>query len=183
VELIGPYLAACLLLVGAGVAKAWRPDDTARALVPLLGSASPAAVRLAVRVAAGAEAVLGACAMVWPAPGTASLVAASYAGFAGFVLHARRRGGALATCGCFGRADTPPTRLHVVVDLSLAGAALSVALRASDGGWLPVLLARQPWHGLPLVLTAAVCAWLVFHALSTLPRALASARVVRGEAR
>ncbi len=33
------------------------------------------------------------------------------------VAYARSRGGALASCGCFGTPDTPATLLHVVVDL------------------------------------------------------------------
>ena len=50
-ELIGPYLAGCLLLAVAGVAKAFRPLDTARAVaavVPL----PLAAVRSLVRAGA-----------------------------------------------------------------------------------------------------------------------------------
>ena len=36
VELIGPYLIGCTLLIVAGAMKAARPDDTARALAPLV---------------------------------------------------------------------------------------------------------------------------------------------------
>jgi hypothetical protein len=182
VILIGPYLAACALLVAAGCAKAVRPDDTARALAPLLGLRPIAACR-AVRLAAGAEALVGAWALVMPRPVPAAIVALSYAGFAGFVTYARHRGGALATCGCFATPDTPATRLHVVVDLALAGAALAVAVGTATRGAprsIAAVLARQPWHGVPLVLVSALCAWLVFHALSTLPKAQAARRLVAG---
>ena len=35
-ELIGPYLIGCVLLVGAGAIKVARPDDTARAVLPMV---------------------------------------------------------------------------------------------------------------------------------------------------
>ncbi len=53
-ELIGPYLAACVLLVAAGVAKALRPADTARAVAGTL-ALPPTPVRRAVRTGAAAR--------------------------------------------------------------------------------------------------------------------------------
>lgn len=182
-ELIGPYLAACLLLAVAGMAKAFRPMDTARAVaavVPL----PLAVVRALVRVGAVAEAVAGTAGLVHPSPATAGVVALSYVGFAAFVVVVLARGGPLASCGCFGKPDTPATRVHVVVDLFLAGSAVAVA---ADGtaGWLPALLGGQPWHGVPLVLLSLLCAWLAFLALSRLPELGAARRllgVTRGPA-
>jgi hypothetical protein len=109
-ELIGPYLVACVLLVLAGGLKAVRPDDTARALAPLIpGRARPrfsfGRLRQLIRTAAGLEAALGVVALVWPRPIVAGLVAASYLAFAAFVAYARAKGGALASCGCFGTPD------------------------------------------------------------------------------
>ena len=63
--LIGPYLAACALLVAAGWAKAWHPDDTARALAPLLRM-PPGTARRLVRLAAAGEALVGAWAWLTP---------------------------------------------------------------------------------------------------------------------
>jgi hypothetical protein len=166
VELIGPYLAACLLLVGAGVAKVVRPGDTARALaatVPL----RVALLTPVVRIGAAAEAAVGLCGLAYPSAWTAGLVALSYAGFAAFVTVVLVRGGPLASCGCFGRPDTPATRLHVVVDLVLAGSAVAVA-GADPAEWLPSLLAGQPWHGAPLVLVSVLAAWLAVLALGRL---------------
>lgn len=165
-ELTGPYLAACLLLVAAGTAKAVRPADTARAV------AATVPFRLAlvgpvVRVVAAAEALVGIAGLVRPAPWPAALVAASYLGFAVFVAAARARGGPLASCGCFGTPDTPATRLHVVVDLALAGSAATVAASV-PAGWLPSLLALQPWHGAPLVAVSLLAASLAYLALGPL---------------
>ena len=118
-ELIGLYLIAAGLLVVAGTAKAAQPDDTARAVAGLLPS--PPSLRLlryVVRVGALAEAALGAVALMFPRPATAALVAASYLCFFGVVAY--HRGGPLATCGCFGTPDTPPTIVHVVINVGLA---------------------------------------------------------------
>ena len=48
-----------------------------------------------------------------------------YAGFTAFVVIALRRGGVLSSCGCFGRADTPPTRAHALVTGAASGTACS----------------------------------------------------------
>jgi hypothetical protein len=180
VELIGLYLIAAGLLVVAGVAKAARPDDTARALAALLPR--PPALgraRSIVRVGALTEAALGAVALALPRPVTALLVALSYSCFAGVVAYVRRRGGPLATCGCFGRPDTPPTVLHLVLDLVLAAAAFVVAVGAPSHGTLATQLTGQPWAGLPLLFVSAVGLWLTALALSALAALTAARRLAR----
>ncbi len=180
-ELIGLYLVAAGLLVVAGVAKAVRPDDTARALAALAGTSALRPVRLLVRAGALAEAALGVAALVLPRPVTAALVALSYAAFGAVVVTARRRGGALATCGCFGRPDTPPTTVHVVLDVVFGAVALVIAVTAPSGGTVTTELARQPWAGIPLVFVSAVGLWLSLLAFSSLA-ALEGAREARGGA-
>lgn len=174
-ELIGPYLAAAALLVVAGVAKAVRPGDTARALtqlvpLPLTG------VRSAVRVGAALEAAVGVVALARPGGTAAGLVALSYAAFTAVVVVARTRGSALASCGCFGTPDTPATLVHAVIDAGLAAAAAVVALRG-PGGSLGHVLAAQPAHGVPLVLASAVLAWLAYLALTDLATLQAARRL------
>jgi hypothetical protein len=176
VELIGCYLAACLLLIGAGAAKAVRPTDTARAVTALV-PAPLGAVRAVVRAGAAVEAVVGTAGLVHPSPLTASFVVASYAGFALFVVVVLVRGGPLASCGCFGTPDTPATRLHVVVDAALAASAAAVAVQVPSG-WLPTVLAGQPWRGIPLLLLAAVCAGLAYLALARLAELGAARRLL-----
>jgi hypothetical protein len=175
VELIGPYLVACTLLVGAGAAKAVRPHDTARAL-RLLGPIGLPAMVVAVRSGAVVEMAVGGVGLALPQRGPALAVAVSYAGFAVFVLVARVRGGAVASCGCFGTPDTPATTLHVVVDLILAGAAAAVAV-AGQGGTLASVLAGQPAHGVPLLLVSALATWLTYLALSGLADLQAARRL------
>jgi len=179
-ELIGLYLIAAGLLVVAGVAKAARPDDTARATVALLpGSPSLRLLRWVVRTGALAEAALGAVALLFPRPATAALVTLSYVCFFGVVAVAHRRGGPLATCGCFGRPDTPPTVLHMVLDLALAATAAVVALGAPSHGTLVTQLAHQPWAGFPLLFVSAVGLWLTALALSALAALSGARRLAR----
>lgn len=118
--------AAALLLLGAGAAKVVEPTRTAGALAALGWPASPALVR----AGAAVEAVLGATTLVVGGRILAALVGVSFAGFAVFVVVALRSGRPIGTCGCFGRADTPPRPSHVVVDLVLAAAGLAGAVVA-----------------------------------------------------
>ena len=181
--LIGLYLVAAALLVVAGVAKAARPDDTARALGELLAPWRTVPLRVlrsAVRGGAAVEAGLGLVALLVPRALPAALVSCSYLGFAAVVALARRRGGPLATCGCFGRPDTPPTTVHLLIDLLLAAACGAVAAAAPDHGSVLSELAGQPWDGLPLVFVSAVGTWLTLLALSALGALEGARRLVGG---
>jgi hypothetical protein len=177
VELIGLYLVGCGLLVAAGTAKAIHPDDTARALAALVPLGLRPLRRL-VRAGAAAEAALGVTALVLPRPWSAGLVALSFTAFAVFVASARRAGGAVASCGCFGTPDTPATLAHVTVNAALAGAAAVVAGTAPSGT-LVSILSDQPLLGVPLVVASALCAWLVYLVVSVLA-SLQAARTLTG---
>ena len=182
-ELIGIFFIACGLLVLAGLAKAARPDDTARALLLLIpgwasGLTSLNLTRQLVRIGALAEAALGAWALVFPRPLTAAGVAVSYTVFLGIVVYARRRGGPLSTCGCFGRPDTPPTTVHVLLNAGFVTTGVAVALRPPNVTALVPLLANQPWDGVPLLLASGVGVWLAYLALSPLATLEAARRLV-----
>lgn len=159
--MIGILLAAAGLLVVAGATKVARPHDTARAL------RVPSAV---VRVGAAAEATIGALALVtaWGA----MAVAASYAAFAVYVAVALGQGRPLATCGCFGEPDTPPSHVHVAVDLVLAGGAAAAGLTQHDAP-LATIGQHPAWGGTVVVL-AAVVGGLAYAAMVDLPRLGAS---------
>jgi hypothetical protein len=178
--LIGLYLIGAGLLCVAGVAKAVRPDDTALAMAALLPGRPPLRlVRSTVRSGALAEAALGALAIVFPRPATAALVALSYLAFFAVAAYARWRGGPLATCGCFGRPDTPATALHLVINLALAAVAAVVALDVPAQNTLRLQLAHQPWAGLPLLFASGVGLWLTALALSSLGALTAARRAAR----
>jgi hypothetical protein len=172
-ELIGPYLIGCVLLVGAGAIKVARPDDTARAVLPIvprrLRPVVPFRVlRTLIRFLAAVEAVVGGLGLLLPRPSTAALVGASYFAFAGLIAYARSRGGALASCGCFGTPDTPATQLHVVIDIVIGSAAVATAVEVPATGWLMTVLIQQPLHGLPLMTLTAVGAGVTYLTLSRL---------------
>lgn len=182
--LYGLYLAGCALLFLAGVAKAWRPRTTALALSQSFQRFGRWVSAPAVRTAALLEAMLGAAGLIWPNRALAAGVAASYALFGFFVLHARRRGGALATCGCFGQPDTPPTRMHVVADAVALSAAASVAW-AAPHGTVAAVLGHQYAEGIPLAAASVAATWLAYLVLVPLARLqwLQTAQPVPGRAR
>ena len=161
--LAGPFLAAAVLLVAAGGAKLADPLPLVRAL---RSARLPAPVQ-GVRVVAGAEVMLGLAALLTGSRAAATGVALSYAAFTGFVLLARARGGVLASCGCFGKADTPPTSTHVVTTAVLAAVAAVVAVRPL--GPLSDLLGASPAGGLPLVVVTAAVAATTYMVLALLP--------------
>lgn len=163
----GPYLAAALLLVAAGVAKVARPDATATAL-RRAGLAVPA---WTVRAGAAAEVAAG-CWALTPGRWGAAAVGASYLAFAGFVALALRRGSPVSSCGCFGKADSPATRSHLALNLAAAAVALLAAARGQGG--LVALMAHQPLAGVPLIGISAAVAYLAYLVITELPRAAAA---------
>jgi hypothetical protein len=166
---LGVYLMAAGLLVVAGAAKAARPADTARALSSLFPRVPVRRWRPLVRALAAAEAAVGVVAVAFPGRVPATVVAASYAAFTAFVLVARSRGGSLASCGCFGTPDTPPTVGHAVVTAILAAGAVVVAW-AAPGGGVAGVLGHQYGHGVPLVAASVVGGWFAFLVMAPLAR-------------
>ena len=171
--LAGPFAIAAALLAAAGAAKVIDPSMTAGAL-RRAGLAVPNAL---VRVAALLELALGAAALAVRSTGLAGAVASSYLVFAAFVAWAVHTDRPVGTCGCFGKADTPPSAVHVIVNLGLAAVATVVAL----GGGVDVVavILSQPLAGVPFVLWVGLGTWLVFLSLTALPRSLAAARMLR----
>lgn len=164
---VGPlFVAAALLLIG-GFAKAISPRDTANALRATGLTDS----ELAVRAGGVLEAVIGGIAIVRGDAISALLVAASYVAFAAFVLLARQRGAPISSCGCFGKVDTPPTMIHVIVDVALAGAAVAVALEPGAG--IADVVREQPMSGVPFSMLLVLGVALVFLSFTALPRTLA----------
>jgi hypothetical protein len=169
----GPFLIATVLLAGAGVAKALDPAPTAGALARTGIPVAPAAVR----IGGALEVLVAVVAAVSGAPVPALLVAASYLLFAGFVVLALARHLPIGSCGCFGRIDTPPSVLHLVVNVAAVTAGVAVA--AGRGGGLGSVLSAQPLAGVPFVLLVLVGAYAAFTALTVVPQL----RTLRAERR
>ena len=175
--LAGPFAIAYVLLAVGGAAKAVRPRDTANAL-GAIGVKFPRILpaRLVVRVGGVLEAAIAVAALLVGGPALCALVAASYLAFAGFVMVALRSGAPISSCGCFGKVDTPPSVIHVVLDAGFAGVAAGAAF--TGGVALPDVLADQPLAGVPFVLLVVIGCSLVFLAFSSLPKTMAAVREV-----
>jgi hypothetical protein len=164
--LTGPALTAALLLVFAGAMKAVDPAMTAGAL-RALGLPSS---KILVRAGAAAELLLGLLAVIAGWVAAWWLVAASYVALTAFVVAALRAGTMVGSCGCFGREDTPPHLLHVVVDVGLAASAAAAAVR--DLGASLDAIADAPGEGLVVAGVSVLAVALVYAAVVDLPRAL-----------
>jgi hypothetical protein len=175
--LAGPFAIAAVLLAVGGALKAVRPRDTAQALVAV-GMRFPRflGARAAVRIGGAVEAVVGLGALLTGGPVFAVLLALSYLGFAAFVAVALRRGAPISSCGCFGKVDTPPSAVHVVLDLVAAVVAATAAVVGDVA--LPDVIRDQPLLGLPFLMLLVIGCSLVFLAFTSLPKTMASVREV-----
>jgi hypothetical protein len=160
----GPFLVAALLLVAAGALKVVDPVNTTGALRKA-GLPVPA---IAVRIGGGIEVVVGVAAIATGGPIAAGLVALSYALFTAFVVVALVRHLPIGSCGCFGKVDTPPSLIHVVLNVGAIVSATAVAL--GSGGGIGEVLADQDLLGLPFLLLVATATYLAVLALTTLPQ-------------
>lgn len=159
---VGTWLGAGLLVL-AGWAKIRRPEASGRALSLAGRTAPPTFMRLlgAGEVAAGTLAVLVGGRLI-------IVQALLYLAFTGFVLS--QRGAPSSSCGCFGgEEDVPVTWLHVVVDASLALAAIGAVILAVP----PIDLATAAtWAAAPLVAAAVVAVRLLLVELPVLVTAM-----------
>lgn len=160
----GWFFLVAALLIWSGIRKLADPDPTSGAL---RAAALPSS-RLAVFGLAVVEIVVGAMALVATNPVAAWAVGLVYAGFAGFVGLAMGRRLPIASCGCFGRADTPPTWLHLVINLAAVGGAMAVA--TGGGPSLPSVLAQQPMAGIAYLGFLGIGVYCLYLLLSELPR-------------
>lgn len=173
--LLGP---PAVILVVAGVAKALRPFDTARALATLWSPLAPMVRPLAVGEIAVGVAVLA----VGGRPGAVAL-AVSYAGFAAFLGWALTTSRPVSTCGCFGEPDTPATASHMVACLALAAVGLAAA---ATGPVAPVALAlarslaSDPTGGPALVVLLGALTYALYVLMALLPRTVAARRAAGG---
>ena len=158
-----PVLAGAALLALAGAGKVRRPAPT----VGALRSVGFRVGRKAVRALGVAEIVLALTVLVPGGPVPTALVGLTYLGFTGFLVLALRKGGALSSCGCLGRPDTPPTRTHALVT-TLIGAS---ALTAAGFGGVDAHQLALTGAGVTLLLFAVLGTWLAYLVFAVLPHA------------
>jgi hypothetical protein len=161
--LAAPFLASAALLVVAGVPKVRDPLPLVRAV----RTAGLPLGRTSVRVLAALEVLVGVWAVAAPGRLVAGLVAAAYLVFTAFVLWTLRRGGFLTSCGCFGKADTPPTRSHAFVTGAAAVGAALVAADPAAGTWLSSTTSAGDVAG--TLALAGLLGFLAWQVLAVLP--------------
>lgn len=175
--LVVPYAAAAALLAVAGVPKVRDPGNLVRAV----RSVGMPFGRHSVRAFAAAEVAVAVAALLVPGRATAVLLAVVYAVFTAFVVLALRRGGVLSSCGCFGRADTPPTRAHALVTGAASVVGLLVALDPPGAQpWAPLADAGA-WAVAGFVALVALVGFLAWQVMAVLPTVQPAA--VRGRTR
>jgi hypothetical protein len=167
--ILPPFLVAAGLLVVTGAAKVRAPGGVAAALA---GARLPSSRGLA-RALGALELGVGAAALVAPRA-LAAPVALLYLAFAAFIVRALTSGFPVASCGCLGERETPPSAVHAVLDALAATVAVLVLLAPVPS--TADLLGGQPWNGVPLAMLVAVGVLLAYAVLAHLPAALASWR-------
>jgi hypothetical protein len=162
--LAGPYLIVCTILGLGGVAKLVSPSPARRA-IGALGIPVPIA---AVRILGMAEVVLACTSVLKGGRIMPSLVGMAYLAFAAFVVAILRQGDSVS-CGCFGSNSTPPSWLHVAVNLTSA----AVAFGAIGIDGLATTLDDQAGAGIPLLGLVVVGSYLLYLLLTVLPVVMA----------
>ena len=170
------HASAAVLLVAAGATKLSRP---ATGSAGLLGFRAPAGLVWfigALEAAAGLAALLAGGPAAW-------VVGLLYASFAVIVLRAVLV--KAGSCGCFGRLDAPPSRVHVLGNLILA--AVSFAAVGTDAAPVQAVaqsISDRPAVGAALAVEIVLMAGLGLVAFTALPEALGArtARAARLEA-
>jgi hypothetical protein len=162
-SLAGPVAVAAGLLMLGGAPKAVRPDSTVRAIAAQGLRMPPVLLRGLGLIEVG----IGVTVIGFGGRVPAALLAGSYAAFTVFVAVALVRRTPLATCGCFGRPDTPPTRTHLLVTGAAAGVGTLAAVDPLPG--LPVVLTASPAAGVPLLALVGLALWLAYLTLAVLP--------------
>ena len=159
------FLSAALLLVSGG-AKLADPVPTSGALrVAGLVSSIGVVYTLAV-----AEIATGAAALLAGGTWTGWAIAILYGAFGGFVALTLHRRIPIASCGCFGKADTPPSLIHVF--LNAAGVVGGLWAALSDGPSLVTILGGQPLAGVPYLFFLAAGTYTAYLLLTVLPTVL-----------
>jgi hypothetical protein len=164
--LSGPFLSISLLVVVAGLMKVSRPKYT----VGALRAARLPANHILVRGLGAGEAIVGIAAVVYGGPLWAVAVAVFYIGFALFVVYGLRSGLPIASCGCFGSPDTPPSVGHVVLNSTAAVVALAVAM-APLGAWVG-LPGTDAGTAAAFLLFSAATVYLLYAVVNVLPQRL-----------
>lgn len=157
------------LIAVAGMAKIGTPSATVGALE---ASRLPSSPRL-VRMLGGLEVAVGVYAIVFGDVLAGAAVVVMYLGFNAFVVNALVRDLPVASCGCFGKEDTPPSWIHVAI--TVVGMAAGLLAVVSPPGDPAEILAGGSGALIFLGMTG-VAFWFAYMSLTSLPKTLGAAR-------
>lgn len=164
------------LVAVAAVAKLARPGDTARALA----RAGLPLGEVGVRFGAAAELAVAGAVLAGAGRWAVGLLALSYLGFAGFVGLALVRRWPLATCGCFGEPDTPPTLLHALVCLAAAWACAGSVMAGHASGLAALMTAQSGARDVVFGVLSLAAGYASYLLMSAVPRLGAERAALRG---
>ena len=164
---IGPVLAFMALLALAGIQKIADPEPTTGALA----AAGLPASRLVVFGLGGVELFTGLAGVAVGGPVPALIAGVLYSGFALFVVNALFRDLPIRSCGCLGASDTPPSPIHVIINVVAVAVMLVAVIEPVD------VIAQLPSLGVGigtafLLFTGGVV-YLLYGVLTVLPLNLA----------
>lgn len=171
---IGAFGIACGVLMVSGAFKVVQPSGVAGA-VQTLGMKVP---RLIGRLIGSVEIAIGAAGLSAPGPVPAIAVGIAYLAFALVVVVLMRRGE--TSCGCFGQIESPPSGLHVVIDLGAAAAALGQAAAVSPS--IVEYSRTLGWEAIPFLGLIAIGVLCTVAILTVLPAVVAQTRAAAAEA-
>jgi hypothetical protein len=153
--------AALLVVSGAGKLVDTRPTTGALRAAGLPNGG------FVVRGLGLSEIAIGLGNLLWASTLLAWGQAALYGAFALFVVWALSRNIAIASCGCFGKPDTPPTWLHVFINTTAAAGAIYQAVIGPKN--LGAVLADQALAGVPYLGFLGLGAYCLYLLLGELP--------------
>ena len=157
--LVPAFMAACALLVLAGMSKLRSPLPARQAL-DVLGLRVPATL---IRALGAAELGWGVLAALRPGPLAAGGVAVAYGAFS-LVALLLLRAGPSVDCGCFGQASSVASRAHVALNVVACLLAVAVALTHPPG--LQWIASRAPLVAVTLAIGIVAAAYAAYAAFT-----------------
>jgi hypothetical protein len=171
----GPYditisVAAALLLLTSGLLKL-KSAEPVRDALRTSGLPSERWVGFSI---ASVEIVTGLALLVVGTRTVQWFAVSLFAMFFFFLLSIKVRGLPLASCGCFGRDDTPLSSIHLVTTAFITALLAISATSTTATGWTLRSTGFTPGLWVPPVLLGCSLFLLLYAALDPLPRVVAS---------
>ncbi len=154
-----------LLVVLGGTTKIFKPNESANALRTMKLGFNPFMVRLLAMF----EVIIAVGFLIYSSRVFSGLLAGSFLCFSIFISVALYKKIPISSCGCFGEADSQPSRVHVLIDLMFTGV-FTTQFFQGHNETLYRALQGQLEGGLTNLVQALVLCLLSYLVLSQLPR-------------